>query len=196
MMSRKMRYLKIMNTVNPLCVAYLGYFSQIMYHLVDTYSASPKTAQLKIYSNIAKSFKDIQPSVILEEIILEGKEMDGDKFIREGMRGYPGLYDSGSVSINYLPTFVVFCDARSNVEPMSLPVELTLDEIHVEIKIHYPHVDEYVKGLISYNNGSCRVFISSSHVAYVDYGHEVRWNDPKKLSTVVHVDNTTETLLT
>lgn len=190
-MTRTMRFLKIINNINPLCVAYLANFSdffRLVFHEVEVDS---RQQEIKYFSSVASIFSTA-PRVTLREVILEGKNIDSRTYVEQA---FEQAVVSGHDTIDYLPKFAMFKDdERSKIQPMSLPVEVLQDDTYVSIKIHDSEVDDYVQSLVVHNEGFCQVFIPSSHIAYFDRERDEVKYQLKYIKTVVHVDGRVEKL--
>ena len=189
--SRKMKYLRLMGKIDPLCLSYFGLFKELNSYLIDYHSVKPLSAEVKCFANMATNFKSINPRVSIEEIIVEGKKMDCVEFSKSVFRDRDRVIVGGYSETSYEPTYVVFFDDRSSlVEPMSLPVEMKDDDDHVDIKIHDEEVDEYVRNLVAHNGWKCEVYDPFSHVAYMNRENIVSWAPPKRVQRLVYADGT------
>lgn len=190
-MNRTMRFLRVINNINPLCVAYLAHFPdffKLVFHEIQVGSGS-RVEEMKFFSSVASIFSST-PRVSLQEV-MEGKDIAGLPYVQRAMEQ---ALDNEQSWTGYNPTFVMFKDDQSRIDPMSLPVEVLQDDKHVEIKIHDSEVDEYVRGIVSRNEGFCQVFIPSSHIAYFDHGRDEVQYMLKYIEHVTHVDGTRDTL--
>ena len=201
---RRLKLLKIVLHIDPLCISYLVHYADMYFTLLCTTKYSSRTDEVQTVASFARSFTKVIGNS-LENILVDEIEIDHHAAIANASNMTTGHTDR--VSITYEPTYVSFVDRRlSQVihdKYINLPVEVLEDDSYVAIKIHDNDVDEYVKSIIAYNaseSEKCRVFIPSSHVVHIENDpalttQHVREVHFKHLGKVIHVDGTETSLL-
>lgn len=206
----KLRLLSVASRINPLFISYVSHFPHIMVAYFKSASRSNNTMHqaIKFSTGVVDAFvANFHKHPSVKEIILEDVGYDTRTFIDNTTRalGRNPAKNSESRVPSYIPTFVFFHDYRVYRKPVLLPVRLLEDGDTVSIQIYHQSVDDYVTDLIRANLANpeiglemLEVFILSSHLAYFpgdDQQSEKIQTIGKSVVSVIHVDNTNQTLV-
>ena len=188
-MERNMRYLKIINKVNPLFISIMGMDAHLYRNFFDFIGLTPiLQTKLHFAATCAFLFEE-ENKHTLTEIISDRATFKQDEFLDKVLatKFTDGSYDR----ISYTPSFMLILDRRfEELKQIHLPMELLNDDddVTVDIKIHDVKVDAYFKEVTQFNEGHCHIFIPSVHMTTIDATENKHILQCKSVKEVTHAD--------
>lgn len=197
-MMSEMRFLKIINKINPLFISYLATDGQFYKNFFDFVKIAKSSQYRFHFASVCASRFEQENKFTLTEIIsgeaIFNQEMFLDKILKTPFATHE--YDW----VSYIPRFMFVFDDRFSQDTkfiaLNLPIELLNDDdVSVDIKIHDVKVDAYFTEVTEANGGFCHIFIPSVHSACIDDIDDDPTVQKKSVRRVTHADGMIEYLL-